>query len=395
MACAVTGSVLHLSAALALCACNSPTYSVGKDAAAAATGALSDAGADGTPIGRDPPNATNDPSGDATVPQPDTSRGATPAQNGDDRTDVADGGAPRDPMSTVQPDAGPAVTTVVSEPLPDAGVVTMDGPTVPSWAPKLLGKYAIVIYSFSDDGLVRTGQRDLGIMEFSAGPSGYEALLRGCQSYGTSAAGASGARVVSPEALPPRRFQVVLGADTFVAKPIDVAVGYEPTLPPSCDGHLGELVDKRDFQTWISGPKCRCSDQAPPLVDDCRVVDADGDKRPGYTVQFRTLNALADVYGAIESRSSFVQGRVADNGAHTAFFQRNDVVAQYGCEPSNCADVGGVAMSCDTIHSKVLFASLDRAAAPAGGWTCPSIIDGFSSLFPLPAPTFPARCKAP
>jgi hypothetical protein len=101
-----------------------------------------------------------------------------------------------------------------------------------------------------------------------------------------------------------------------------------------------------------------------------------------------------EVYGAMESRSSIVQGHVADDGAHTAFFQLNDVVAQFGCDPSDCADVGGVATSCDTINSPVLFASLDRSVAPAGGWTCASIIDRFSTLFPMPPPGFPARCKA-
>lgn len=380
--CEVTGNVLRVSAALWLVACTSPTYSVANDAA---TGTAPDASPSGTR-----PEGPGAPGRDASSTlTPDGSSKETSGPDGGDGRDAATA-----PQSNDRPDAGPTVTTVASEPLPDAGLPTTSGTVLPSWAPKLLGRYAVVIYGFSEDGLLRTSSRDLGIMDITLGPNGYEVLSSACQSYGTSAGGTSGAHVVSPTALPPRRFQVVLGADTFVFKPIDVAIGYEQTPPPSCDGHLGEAVDKRDFQTWIAGSKCRCSDQAPPKVDDCRVVDADGDKRPGYTVAFRTLNASTDVYGVIESRSSIVQGRVADSGAHTAFFQLNDVVAQFGCEPAGCADVGGVAMSCDTINSQVRFASLDRTTPPAGGWTCPSLIDQFSTLFPAPAPAFPARCKA-
>jgi len=380
--CEVTADVLRFGAALALFACTSPTYSAGKDAAGSAASGTSPSAGDG-------PAGTGAPGRDAGSPLlSDASGKDAPRQDGGGGRDAAiEGAAP------ASPDAGTGVTTVASEPLPDAGVV-MSSSTLPSWAPKLLGKYAVVIYSFSDDGLVRTSSRDVGTMDITAGAHGYEALLSGCQSYGSSTGGTSSAQVVYPTALPARRFQVILGADTFVAKPIDVAVGYEQAQPPGCDGHLGEQVDKRDFQTWISGSKCRCSDQAPPQVDDCRVVDADGDKRPGYTVNFRTPIASTDVYGAIESRSSIVQGHVADSGAHTAFFQLNDVVAQFGCDPPGCADVGGVAMSCDTINSQVLFASLDRSVAPASGWTCASIIDRFTTLFPLSPPAFPARCKA-
>lgn len=378
--CAVTGNVLCFGA-LALFACTSPTYSTGNDAAAGAP-------------------SNHNPSGAADAGQPDAADTLRPdattplgAGAGDDRDAAREGGG-RDPSSPTQSDAGTSVSTVASAPLPDAGVAPASDAGLPSWAPKLLGAYAIVFYRFADDGLQRTSSRDLGVMDISAGPNGYEGLLRACQSYYTSAGGTNGAKVVNPAALPARRFQIILGADTFVAKPIDVAVGYENASPPNCDGHLGELVDKRDFQTWIAGSKCSCSDQAPPNVDDCRVIDADGDKRPGYTVTFRTLSANTDVYGAIESRSSLVQGHVADNGAHTAFYQLNDVAAQFGCDPAGCADVGGVAVSCDTITSSVLFAPLDHTVAPAGGWTCAAIIDGFSTLFPSPPPTFPARCKA-
>jgi hypothetical protein len=198
--------------------------------------------------------------------------------------------------------------------------------------------------------------------------------------------------VVAPISLPPRRELVAFDGDTFSTKQLDVAVGYDPTLPSDCAGKVGQRVPKRAFQTWIKGTDCACVESGPPASDDCRMLDPERDQQPGVTQHADFVTGPADVYAVIDRFSSLVAGVAQSDGRHRGQVLWRERFYQLGCNLGECLDLSTEAKGCATARNPVQFAPLDRLEQPAQGWTCALVLARVAELFPGAAPTAPTSC---
>jgi hypothetical protein len=271
-------------------------------------------------------------------------------------------------------------------------IVAPAAPNLPAWSAQLAGDYALQAFTFSEDRRIVIRWRGLSLARIALVDGHYQAQVTGCELVALSASGSSSGDARSPN-FPPRRHRVdLIGEQTFNIVPIDVAFGYDTVQPPACAGRFGSSAVKRPFQTWISGDTCRCSGEALPAVDDCRVTDPDGDNRPGYTAMARTIAGTTTIWGINEIRSSFVQGRIGVGRAHSALYQLNEQTVQFGCDGALCS-TASTSVDCATEHHPVRFAPLERLVPPPAGWTCTGIVERAATIFPEPPPPFPASCR--
>ena len=296
------------------------------------------------------------------------------------RPDTADASQPSDAAS--QPsDAGP-------QPAPDAAYVD---PVAPSWAPSLLGRFAVQGISFYGEGNVVSTERIRTLIDVHASEASIELSEQTCEDYASSPVAT--VRYAHPDKLPLRRHRVQFQPDSFSTVPLDTAIGYEPMPPPECDGKAGQRIAKRAFQTWITGPTCLCPGDVLPPIDDCRVIDADGDGLAGYTVLGNALRiGDSEVYGVSLSLSKYVNGRPRASGGFVAQQQRTVSSLQHGCRPNGCADLSGTSTTCGPAQSQIVFVPLAGRAEPTGGWSCAALLAHAGELFPDLPPTTPSSC---
>lgn len=261
----------------------------------------------------------------------------------------------------------------------------------PPWAAQLLGHYAVQSIAFQQVGTTLvTRILEIQLTEIAQVNDTLELQSHLCKHVESNRVGTL--TLVAPVYLPPRRERVVFDGDTFSTTPLDVAIGYDPSLPPDCVGKAGQRVPKRAFQSWIRGTDCACAESGLPASDDCRVLDPEHDGQPGFTQHADFLSGPADVYGAIEKSSAMVAGMAQLDGRHWAQLSWHDRFAQLGCSATDCLDLTGVATGCATVRNPVQFVPLDRLDQPALGWTCELVLSRAAELFPGAGPAAPTSC---
>jgi hypothetical protein len=268
----------------------------------------------------------------------------------------------------------------------------MVDPTVPSWAGTLSGFFAVQASSFSSTNRVVASHRTRLLAELRRSEAGTELIATSCEERSVSASAT--VYFVHPEKLGVRRGRVLFTADSFSTETMNHYFGYDAVAPPECNGKPGQPVAKRAFQTWITGPNCTCPGDTLPLVNDCRVTDPDDDKLPGNTAIGNAFNfGDAEVYGVSLSRTKFQNGKPSTNGGFVAQEVRTFDTLQYDCRPMGCFNLSGTTTTCAPEKGVVVFTPLAGRAEPAGGWTCPAVIQRAGELFPDPPPGSPSSCS--
>jgi hypothetical protein len=293
---------------------------------------------------------------------------------GPEPVDAADAAQPSDAMAP--------------EPAPDAAHID---PAAPSWAPSLLGRFAVQGFTFYAEKNAVSTERIRTLIDVHVSDAGIELSEQTCEDYASSALAT--VKYAHPEKLPARRHRVQFQPDSFSTVPVDTAIGYEATPPPACDGKAGQRVAKRAFQTWFTGATCSCPGDMLPPIDDCRVIDADDDGLAGYTVLGNVAQlGTTEVYGVTLSLSKYVNGRPRASGGFVAQQERTVSSLQYGCRPAGCANLSGTSTTCGPAQSQIVFVPLAGRAEPTGGWSCASLLARAAELFPDLPPTTPSSC---
>jgi hypothetical protein len=321
-----------------------------------------------------------------------------------------EGGAPRDSGAPPEGGAPPADASAMSDasaeeriPINDSGPPTEtspDGATVqlasamPDWALPLLGSYVARSYSFAQDKLgARVRVREFFLMEIveTGGPDAHvELQLQLCDSFGEGTA--ADVRTVFPLLATRRVHRVLFGDNRWATQVPTFVDGFTRAMPERCLGKEGTAVPKDPAQTWIVGSTCLCPasiDAAPNKAEDCRIIDQDGDTKPGSTLgvvpKIFPLGP-ADLFVTTVNQTTFVNGTVADDGHHTAQVAVDQFGWQLGCEPVGCADISATPAPCPPSRSKL---ELVRAEAPQ---TCSELIANATTLFPTTLPEYPPSC---
>ena len=282
-------------------------------------------------------------------------------------------------------DAGDA--SMPSEMPDDAG----RGTVLPSWAEQLVGSYAVRSFAFADDGANVTQSEALMIAEIRRDDDVLTLVTQSCKVVAINAIATI--HVEKPETLARRRHRMLVDGEVFSTEPIEVAEGYEANAIPDCAGKLGQSIPKRPEQDWLA-TSCTCSADLIPKQDDCRVLDPDGDMRPGYTMFFRTASGLTElrIWGVQANYARFVQMARRADGSLAGRLDAKSGALQYDCSASSCADLSGPTPWCSSELSSVEFVPFAGRPAPTGGWSCEAVRAREGELFPTLPPQVPARC---
>jgi hypothetical protein len=308
---------------------------------------------------------------------------SSPAQSTADAEALSPGQSPHNPASE-QPDAaGPIRISDASEPTTTA---------VPLWAMPLLGQYAVRAFELKRDDYTVTRAEQRSLVEFVAVGGGMQ--LRTTMCLFQSDNGNAQLVLLDPAHAPQRVEEVVFSEEdkrwgTTSAE--SFYIGYSAALPSICDGKLGgSSVPHLPSQVWLSSANCVCGQRNdPPTLDDCRVLDPDNDKKPGVTFSFESSipRSSYKLYYGLRSDSHYVNGVVgADGSVHTANQMPVENNYQFGCDPSDCADLSKLGEICPAFFNPVRFKRLDPAAAPTAGYSCADVIAKSASLFPEAPP---------
>lgn len=165
----------------------------------------------------------------------------------------------------------------------------------------------------------------------------------------------------------------------------DRTIGWSRSLPEGC----GQGATESHF-AWDATQRCVCPAEdalaeLPTRVDDCRLEDADGDKRPGYNVKlsynvFPLGETHVDVTQVLLMRGHF-EGHVDDDGPTAVrwFDSGSQVAAPYCDIPA----LPGFTMCLD---SQVTYCTgpvneLVLLRIPDGDWNCSKLKPMSDSLF--------------
>jgi hypothetical protein len=319
---------------------------------------------------------------------------------------LARDGGPTRPDASAKPDASAQNDAAAEERIPvnDSGPPTEtspDGATVqlasalPGWAEPLLGSYVARSYSFAQDKFgARVRLREFFLMEIveTDGPDAHvELKLQLCDSFGEGTA--ADVRTTFPLLTSRRVHRVLFGDNSWATQVPTVADGFTRAMPERCQGKEGTAVPKDPAQTWILGNTCLCPasvDTAPNKAEDCRIIDQDGDTKPGSTLgvvpKIFPLGP-ANLFVTTVNQTTFVNGTVDGEGQHhTAQVAVDQFGWQLGCEPAGCADISATPAPCPPARSKLELVPVD---APM---TCGQLIADATTLFPTALPEYPASC---
>lgn len=268
-------------------------------------------------------------------------------------------------------------------------------PAPPEWATGLLGHYALRIRQFSRDssalrGQVQTDMELLADFAYDAVKDRVRLTTKVCSYRVSNLRTGALLQIRTADALAARTLAVTPSPDgrrwSAVAEP--QAYGYTREPPVQCT-NPGETRPAPPSQPWLRTTKdktCVCPpDDGPPLkANDCRVSDPDGDRLPGITADLSgsVTNTWSIVY---ELEDRLVNGNVASDGRHTAFFESHVKSQLLQCSMDTlvapCAL--GPATPCDAAMNSVQFAPLAEGAG------CTAVLNGRAELFPVAAPGFP------
>lgn len=319
----------------------------------------------------DPSFSTRDD--DAGV-SPDTGAAAT---DGSRRPGPAGcGSVPCDGSSAAERDAslppvgpGPSTDAAITF-APDAQA---DDAGKPAWVAAFEGTYAVRtrFYGSEQTGLIPFTHELVHLVDVAydaaSGRVTMDAAL--CEDHGDLlTAPPATVRVMYPDKVARRKFDVLYENGFFRTEAPPLLTGFRPDVPAGC--MTATTAARLDEQKWITSGSCSCpkSDAPPTSENDCRIVDADGDGKPGQSIQ--VTGAFDDVnYVRVKDISQFTRGVVASNGKHVAQFTRNEDFYVLRC-------AGGGPCPRNTLKfcpaTEVLFEPL-RTPPPSGAWTCSDV----------------------
>ncbi len=174
-----------------------------------------------------------------------------------------------------------------------------------------------------------------------------------------------------------------------------VPTGIILKMPSFCPASGGGKVTPTDgfARPWLTGGKCDCpvddaaaatmpTSNAAVKSQDCRVVDADADGKPGFTVT-GTAFVSSDIYNVSISGVRWT-GSIRTDGYHSGVaIEPNPILrAVVGCDGnsllcSSSDDPTSSDCACGNIDSGaynfVQFAPLDGLAKAADTWTCADV----------------------
>lgn len=259
----------------------------------------------------------------------------------------------------------------------------------------LLGRYAVRLQSFWQTGDRPRPVRELYLAEFARDGDDIELRMRVCAQEAVTPGYSLG--IVSPEAIPTFRRKVLFEGSNWRTDAEPVGVGYHRAGVPACTGRAGQTVTKDPVQRWIRGTTCRCPRTASsvPTLDDCRVVDPDGDGQPGVTYELLSpTRVLWNDYLVGVVRSHAVNGIIDARGAHSAQWDVDEVPYKMGCSASGlCEASGGSDSPCVSSTNRMEFAPLREPPLGQAEWSCATIRSSQSRLFAQPLLSTPSRCQ--
>lgn len=267
-------------------------------------------------------------------------------------------------------------------------------PAGASPASALLGRYAVRVASYwqAYDGVRPV--RDLYLADFVQVGDDIELHGRICDQKTTTPGYVL--TLVTPEAVPMFRRKVLVEGTTWRTDGDPISVGYVRSGVPACAGRAGQSVPKDPAQRWIDGATCRCprSASSEPTLEDCRVVDPDGDGQPGLTYElFSSSRSVRLEYFAGIVRSHPVRGRIDPRGAHSAEWKLDEVSYRLDCSSDSECDVGsGGEDPCETGVNRAVFVPLREPPLGQAEWTCAALRGSQSRLFPDDRST-PSYCE--
>jgi hypothetical protein len=351
-------------------------------------------------IGSDPSTRVRDAGADAAsavaMRQPDAEAGATAAAGAGGML-APEAGAASDPPAA--PDAGlqSQLDATLSQPAP----VPAAPAVLAAWARPLLGRYAALSHSYKQDEYdTMTRAEELAYAEFIQTDAGALTLrTRLCSAIATTSL--ASLRLTNARAFPERTETVLLSEteQRWSTAGTTLVAGFTREAPPAlCAGKLGQAVAASpEQQPWLRAGTCRCAAAGEePLIDDCRVVDPDRDRKPGLTYELEGLGASlgnATVYAVAESDTHYVHGLVGADGArHSANVLPADKVYQLDCEPVGCGNLAKLGKYCAATINHASFVRLPAASAAADADPCDAILATWRTLFPEPLSVEPMRC---
>ncbi|MEY4512699.1 MAG: hypothetical protein RLZZ450_4821 [Pseudomonadota bacterium] len=264
------------------------------------------------------------------------------------------------------------------EPATDAAVVFAPDAQVadgkPAWVAALEGTYAVRTRFYGREqttGLIPFTHELVHLVEVThdaaSGRVTMDAALCDDQG-GLLTAPPASVRVLYPDKVARRKFDVLYEGGFFHTEAPPLLTGFRSDAPAGCT--TATTAARLEEQTWNTSGSCTCpkSDAPPTSENDCRIIDADGDGKPGQSIQ--VSGAFDDVnYVRVKDFSQFTRGVIASNGKHVAQFTRNEDFYVLRC-------AGGGPCPRNTLKfcpaTEVLFEPL-RTPPPSGTWTCSDV----------------------
>jgi hypothetical protein len=266
--------------------------------------------------------------------------------------------------------------------------------TLPDWAKPLLGRYAVRTDAFAVSVLgPMLGGHQIALADIVQVADGLEMRARVC---GQRSSGLGTSVILrTPEAYPEMRRKVILEPGRrWSTEGIPLSTGFLREGVPACAGRVGQFVPKRPDQVWIRGSNCRCGAVTDvPRLDDCRVVDPDGDGKPGLAFDWEGGANDGNVgHVATTQRGHIVGGVVDPGGNHFGSFYNDEVSYQLQCEPNAC-DVSVASRPCSPEYNAVQLVRLPAPPVGQSEWTCATLRAAENRLFPRPSPALPRTCS--
>ncbi len=293
----------------------------------------------------------------------------------------------------------------------------------------LLGAYAVRTHAFreggSNTGTSESRAEALSYVTVTTDAAGVKVHMRdvGCSATSRNFPGGTSATSNAPAYtnLPPVDVDLVIAGNAagngrwerpIVNNGAGVPTGFTLGVPPGCEGKAGQVVNvpASDTRAWLTDSPldadterdCTCPAQdeeallpkvsAGAANQDCRIVDADADGKPGFTVDANVLFFSASIFNVSISQITWA-GSIVPSGFHSAIAIEPDPIQRVvvGCTGSGtlCSNASGVAAgyydcSCGTggQFNLIQFVPLDGVVDPgADGWTCSDVISERNNLF--------------
>jgi hypothetical protein len=256
---------------------------------------------------------------DAASTEADSEMPSPPARDAAVEAATRDGAAPSALEAGVPDGALAADARVDAAPSQDGQVVNV----LPAWALPLVGTYGKRSETFSYDDAsnpaINTRNVEVTLVKIAQNGSELEFRSQLC-SYVVSIKGAQGTPPLifkNPAGIPPLTGRLKLGTtNTFSSEPMLQHLGFDPARGTSCSA--GRRTKFED-QSWVTAATCECyPTTVPEHVDDCRVIDGDGDGKPGITTRGPSPlgTTVFDYALAFDYSITIVDGQIKGNQLH-------------------------------------------------------------------------------